>query len=135
VEGLEDENYELVEDDFEEPSSDDGEDAGDLGCVKVVDNAVFKLNDTSSSRKYKPKPLYALILTPTRELAVQIKKHIMDAAALTDIKVALVVGGLSSQKQERLLNYGPEIVVGTPGRLWELIQQRHPHLSHIENIR
>ncbi len=51
------------------------------------------------------------------------------------IQVASVVGGLSLQKQQRVLESKPEIVVATPGRLWELIQQRHAHLNHLEGLR
>lgn len=113
---------------------------GTAQCVKVVDNIDFnfpilgKVKSTSKSR-YTPKPLYALILTPTRELAVQISQHLKVAAKYTDIAVSVVVGGLAVQKQERLLNRGPEIVVATPGRLWELIQEGHPHLSQVDTLR
>ncbi|XP_063218089.1 ATP-dependent RNA helicase DDX24 [Bacillus rossius redtenbacheri] len=79
--------------------------------------------------------LYALVLTPTRELAIQVKNHLVAAAKYTDIKVAVVVGGLAPQKQERLLSKGPEIVVATPGRLWELMEQGNPHLSQVTDIR
>lgn len=51
------------------------------------------------------------------------------------INVAVVVGGMAAVKQERILAKGPEIVVATPGRLWELIQQGNSHLSQIDNIR
>lgn len=88
-------------------------------------------------RKYfsEIKPLYALILTPTRELAMQVKNHLTLAAKYTGIKIALVVGGMAAVKQERMLNYKPEIVIGTPGRLWELIQQGNEHLSQLNNIK
>ncbi|CAD7012803.1 unnamed protein product [Ceratitis capitata] len=79
-------------------------------------------------------PLYAVILTPTRELAVQVKDHLVAAAKYTGIKVAAIFGGLSVAKQERLLKRCPEIVVATPGRLWELYQQENPHLSKMEDI-
>ncbi|KAL0128779.1 hypothetical protein PUN28_003878 [Cardiocondyla obscurior] len=81
------------------------------------------------------KPLYALILTPTRELAVQIKNHLTQAAKYTDIKIAVVLGGMAAVKQERILNKGPEIVIATPGRLWELVQEGNPHLSQMEFVR
>ncbi|KAJ8932924.1 hypothetical protein NQ314_014341 [Rhamnusium bicolor] len=42
---------------------------------------------------------------------------------------------MAAVKQERILLKGPEIVVATPGRLWELIQQGNSHLSQIDNIR
>jgi len=51
------------------------------------------------------------------------------------LQIAVVVGGMASQKQERLLRRGPEIVVATPGRLWELLQDGNPHLAQVSNIR
>lgn len=67
--------------------------------------------------------LQALILTPTRELAIQIKDHIQSCSRHTPIKTAVVVGGLSQAKQERLLDRRPEILVATPGRLVQLIDE------------
>lgn len=80
------------------------------------------------------KPLYALILTPTRELAVQVKDHLKAAAKYTGIQVAAIFGGLAHVKQERVLRKCPEIVVATPGRLWELISEGNPHLNKLENL-
>lgn len=79
------------------------------------------LKDSDDNKHVK-----ALVLTPTRELAVQIKKHmeniIPKEAGKSKLKVALVVGGLAVQKQERILSKNiPDIVVATTGRLWELI--------------
>jgi len=51
------------------------------------------------------------------------------------LQIAVVVGGMAPQKQERLLRRGPEIVVATPGRLWELLQDGNPHLAQVSNIR
>ncbi|CAF4407328.1 unnamed protein product, partial [Adineta steineri] len=64
-----------------------------------------------------------LILTPTRELAVQIKSHIQIACRYTKFKTAVVVGGMSTQKQERQLSQKPDIVVATPGRFFELLEE------------
>lgn len=89
------------------------------------------MNITSDLRK----PLYALILTPTRELAMQVKNHLTAVGKYTGINVALVVGGMAAVKQERILSKAPEIVVATPGRLWEMIQLGNSHLSQIDNIR
>lgn len=80
------------------------------------------------------KPLYALILTPTRELAVQVKDHLVAAAKYTDIRVAAIFGGLAAVKQERILSKCPEIVVATPGRLWELLNEGNAHLNKLQNI-
>lgn len=79
-------------------------------------------------------PLYALILTPTRELAVQVKNHLVTAAKYTDIRIAAIFGGLAAVKQERILSKCPEIVVATPGRLWELITEGNKHLNKLQNI-
>ena len=76
--------------------------------------------------------LQALILTPTRELAMQVCAHLKKIVEFTPIQVVPLVGGLSTQKQDRLLNYKPEIVVATPGRLWERIQSGHSHLAHLQ---
>uniref|UniRef100_A0A182NPB9 ATP-dependent RNA helicase n=1 Tax=Anopheles dirus TaxID=7168 RepID=A0A182NPB9_9DIPT len=81
------------------------------------------------------KPLYGLILTPTRELAVQINDHLKAVSKYTDINIATVFGGLAAVKQERLLRKCPEIVIATPGRLWELIQSENHHLSKVTDIR
>lgn len=79
-------------------------------------------------------PLYALVLTPTRELAVQVKDHLVAAAKYTGIRVAAIFGGLAQVKQERVLSKCPEIVVATPGRLWELITEGNKHLNKLNNI-
>lgn len=60
---------------------------------------------------------YILVLTPTRELAAQVHSMITNLAKFTDIRAALVVGGLSLQAQAATLRSSPEIVVATPGRL------------------
>lgn len=60
---------------------------------------------------------YVLIITPTRELAVQIHSVITDLAKFMDIQVALIVGGFSVQVQMAMLDARPEIVVATPGRI------------------
>ena len=66
----------------------------------------------------------SLIMSPTRELAIQIKEHIeaiIPAENSKQIKIAAIVGGMSIQKQLRLISYKPTIIVATPGRLWELM--------------
>ncbi|KAK9238121.1 P-loop containing nucleoside triphosphate hydrolase protein [Lipomyces kononenkoae] len=63
----------------------------------------------------------ALILAPTRELAHQITDHITKVSKYHPASVISITGGLAIQKQRRLLNYFPDIVVATPGRLHELL--------------
>ncbi|KAK8971140.1 DEAD-box ATP-dependent RNA helicase 28 [Platanthera guangdongensis] len=69
---------------------------------------------------FRPKRIHAirvLILTPARELAVQVHSMIEKLSQFTDIRCCLVVGGLSSKVQEAALRSMPDIVVATPGRI------------------
>jgi len=73
------------------------------------------------SEEQTQRVLRCLILLPTRELAIQICEHLCQVSKFTNIKIVSLVGGISVPKQQRLLLARPEIVVATPGRLWELI--------------
>ncbi|XP_068048633.1 ATP-dependent RNA helicase DDX24 [Anomalospiza imberbis] len=131
------------EDEAEKLTHQQAEDSGDeddasftTGCVKVLENVEFDSDDeTHTVDSDKKRPLLGLVLTPTRELAVQVKHHIDAVAKFTGIKTAILVGGMAAQKQERVLNRKPEIVIATPGRLWELVKERHPHLSNLRQLR
>lgn len=76
-----------------------------------------------------------MILTPTRELAQQIEKHLRDVSKYTRVKLACIIGGLAAVKQERLLRANPHIVIGTPGRVWELVQDGNQHLRKVDTIK
>jgi ATP-dependent RNA helicase DDX24/MAK5 len=66
----------------------------------------------------------ALIVTPTRELAVQVIDHIKAVIKMCGtIRLASVIGGMAAPKQRRLLSRQPNIIVATPGRLWDLINE------------
>ncbi|RVE41889.1 hypothetical protein evm_013463 [Chilo suppressalis] len=124
----------LSEDDESNKSNDDeelNEDEQGIGCVKVIDDIEMPGHVVVKTGK----PLYALILTPTRELAMQISRHLIAVAKYTGIKVATIVGGMAVVKQERVLRSGPEVVVATPGRLWELILQGQPHLQQLDSVK
>lgn len=64
----------------------------------------------------------ALILTPTREIALQVQDVI--ASLVPNIKPAVLIGGRNSKKSMQELNSNPRVVVGTPGRVLDFIQQR-----------
>ena len=67
-------------------------------------------------------PLQALILTPTRELALQVTCE-LQKVSLNTIKIGTIVGGFAEVKQRRTLEkVKPPILVATPGRLWELVR-------------
>ncbi|RZF47753.1 hypothetical protein LSTR_LSTR006017 [Laodelphax striatellus] len=105
------------EEEEEEEEEEIDESADGIGCVKVMNLGPASRNMSDGQCR----PL-ALVLTPTRELAMQINKHLLVAARYTGIKVAVLVGGMSVDKQKRLLRRMPEIVVATPGRLWDLVK-------------
>lgn len=56
-------------------------------------------------------------------------------AKYTNVSIACIIGGLAAVKQERLLKANPHIVIGTPGRVWELIQGGNEHLQKINNLK
>jgi superfamily II DNA/RNA helicase len=75
-----------------------------------------------------------LILAPTRELAIQIDAEIRLLAKFTAIKTVTVFGGVSARMQIQALRRRPEIVVGCPGRVLDLLQQRQLDLGDVETL-
>ncbi|NUN04900.1 MAG: DEAD/DEAH box helicase [Bdellovibrio sp.] len=74
----------------------------------------------------------ALILTPTRELAIQIHENIVAYGKHLKIKAAVIFGGVGQGSQVNALQSGVDILVATPGRLLDLYQQRHLYLDKVE---
>ena len=79
----------------------------------------------------KPMQPLALILSPTRELAMQISDVIAPLSRTVNLNSQVVAGGLSYSKQIQALKRGVPIVVATPGRLIDLIQKKHIRLDDI----
>jgi len=101
----------------------------------------------SASRK---RPVRGLVLAPTRELALQVSSHLNSLITCIEytkngpsksegssssktapkqghrppphVSIAAIVGGMSAQKQRRVLDRGVDILVATPGRLWDILQ-------------
>jgi superfamily II DNA/RNA helicase len=74
----------------------------------------------------------ALVLVPTRELAKQVAEVFTPLAAAVQLRVTTVFGGVGQGPQVTALRNGADIVVACPGRLEDLIQQRHCRLDHVE---
>jgi ATP-dependent RNA helicase DDX24/MAK5 len=87
------------------------------------DDDATTTTQASSSSSSSSSSMGGLVLAPTRELALQIVSHLGALIQGCSLRVVALVGGMSKQKQERLLKQRPEIVVATPGRFWELLQQ------------
>ena len=77
---------------------------------------------------------YALIMAPTRELAQQIEEETLKFAQYLDYRVGLVVGGQSIEDQGFKLRRGVEILVGTPGRIIDVIERRYTVLGQCNYI-
>lgn len=77
-------------------------------------------------------PIRSLILTPTRELAIQIYDSFLTYAKYTDIRCALVYGGVSQYNQTEALSTGVDVLIATPGRLNDLCGQGYIDLEDIE---
>ncbi len=96
------------------------------GSGKTLAFGLPLLAKVQKAHKNKPK---ALILAPTRELAEQIKKELTDAAKAARRYVFAVYGGVSYGPQKQAFRRGVDVLVATPGRLEDLIEQRIVDLS------
>ncbi len=83
-------------------------------------------------RKLRGKRIRALIMTPTRELAVQIEANIARYSQHLNLSSMAVYGGVDSEPQKQRLIAGIDILVATPGRLLDLAHQRALHFDELE---
>lgn len=109
-----------------------------LGCAQTGTGktAAFTLpllqEMTLTARKPAPGKPRALILTPTRELAAQIGDSISTYGRYLSVKHTVIFGGVGQNPQEQALRRGPDVVVATPGRLLDLMEQGHIRLDAVE---
>ncbi|MEY2571088.1 MAG: hypothetical protein QOE63_1438 [Acidimicrobiaceae bacterium] len=91
----------------------------------------FGLPLIERTAKAEPGAPTALVLVPTRELAVQVYENLLPLGKVRNVRVAVVYGGQSLEKQSRQLEEGVEIVVATPGRLIDLLDRKAVSLEAI----
>lgn len=105
-----------------------------LGCAQTGTGktAAFALPILQSLSKSKSKNIRSLIVTPTRELAIQINENIKQYSQYTSICTGVIFGGVGQRPQVKMLNEGIDILVATPGRLNDLIEQGYIKLNKIE---
>jgi ATP-dependent RNA helicase DDX24/MAK5 len=98
--------------------------------IPILEHIISHSTDTDTSTTKSNSPT-ALIIAPTRELAKQIVTHLEDIAkfSLGQMTIVNIIGGLAIQKQIRILEKRPSVIVGTPGRLWEVLS--NPELKHL----
>jgi ATP-dependent RNA helicase RhlE len=76
-----------------------------------------------------PNTARALILAPTRELAIQIDESLRSYGRHLKLRHAVILGGVNQNRQVQALRHGVDVLVATPGRLLDLIQQKHLRLN------
>lgn len=103
------------------------------GTGKTAAFALPILQRLLDSGKFRqPKTCRALILLPTRELAIQVEECFKQYAQYTAISTACIFGGVSDVKQKNVLIRGVDVLVATPGRLLDLIGQKAVTLKNVE---
>ena len=90
------------------------------------------LRHASNSASPARHPIRALVLTPTRELAVQVAENAANYSKHTDLRAAVVYGGVDMKEQVATLRNGVEILIATPGRLLDHIGSKVANLSQVE---
>lgn len=108
-----------------------------LGCAqtgtgKTAAFAIPILQRLLSKPKGKLTPVRALVLTPTRELALQIEENFIAYSKYLNLDTLAIFGGVSQEKQVDRLKKGVDILIATPGRLIDLMQQGLLHLDKVE---
>lgn len=110
-----------------------------LGCAQTGTGktAAFALpiiqilqTEKASANRYRH--IRALVLTPTRELATQIDESFQSYGRHTDIKSQVIFGGVSQHAQTIALRNGTDVLIATPGRLLDLMNQGYIYLDHLE---
>jgi ATP-dependent RNA helicase RhlE len=110
-----------------------------LGCAqtgsgKTAAFAIPIIQLLSNERNLGPgkRVIRSLILTPTRELAIQIGESFATYGRNTSLKYHVIFGGVNQHSQVTALRNGLDVLVATPGRLLDLINQRHVNLDYIQ---
>jgi superfamily II DNA/RNA helicase len=90
------------------------------------------LPHASASMSPARHPVRALVLTPTRELAIQVAENVRIYSQHTHLRSTVVFGGMDMAPQTQVLRNGVEIVIATPGRLLDHVQQKSVNLSQTQ---
>ena len=111
----------------------DGKDVIGSAQTGTGKTAAFGLPMIQLLDRHSPQPR-ALILEPTRELAVQTDEALQKLARNTNLRVAVVYGGVGYQKQRDAFRHGVDIIVATPGRLLDHLNQRAVKLDGVRHL-
>ena len=103
------------------------------GTGKTYAFGIAMLQSIGKPRKNRKKPR-GLVVVPTRELATQVSEDLVTAAGKLGSRVLTVYGGRAYEPQVQALKAGVDVIVGTPGRLLDLVKQKHLDLSQITSL-
>ncbi len=98
--------------------------------LPIID-LITRNKENTNKKKRNPK---VIILSPTRELALQITKELIFFSKNKKLNILTVYGGSSINNQIKILDKGVDIVVGTPGRVIDLIKKKKLNLSNVEHV-
>ncbi len=102
------------------------------GTGKTAGFTLPLLQILSQGQRLRKRPVRALVLTPTRELAAQIQDNVRAYSEFLDLRSMVIFGGVNAKPQIRGLRNGVDILVATPGRLLDLHSQKALSLANIE---
>lgn len=102
------------------------------GTGKTAGFTLPMLQILSQGQQLRQRPIRALVLTPTRELAAQVYESVKDYSSFLDIRSMVIFGGVNQKPQVATLRQGVDILIATPGRLLDLHNQRMLSLASIE---
>ncbi|MBT5613646.1 MAG: DEAD/DEAH box helicase [Euryarchaeota archaeon] len=102
------------------------------GTGKTAAFALPVLQKILEKNIHHKRQIRALILSPTRELAAQIDERFSVYSKYIDMRHKVIFGGVSQKSQVQSLRKGIDVLVATPGRLLDLMQQGHIHLNNVE---
>ncbi|NQZ20426.1 MAG: DEAD/DEAH box helicase [Colwellia sp.] len=106
--------------------------AAQTGTGKTASFVLPILEKLNTDRKLRGKRIRALILTPTRELAVQVEQSVRDYGKHLNLSSMAMYGGTDIEPQRQKLIWGVDIIVATPGRLLDMAHQRALHFDELE---
>lgn len=106
--------------------------AAQTGTGKTASFVLPILEKLNVERKLRGKRIRALILTPTRELAIQVEANVAKYSKYLNLSSMVMYGGVDSGPQRQRLIYGVDILVATPGRLIDMMYQRVLHFDELE---
>ena len=102
------------------------------GTGKTAGFTLPVLQRLAETKHPKYRPVRALVLTPTRELAAQIYDNVREYSTYLDVRSTVVFGGVKAASQIKTLRQGVDILVATPGRLLDLHDQKAVSFKRID---